>query len=76
MGGRQGNLDRVIEHFVGPKGYFRTDDPQALYDDIVKRFEESKNKVQHGFGRGRRSIKNEIDSFDKNVSNLFISSQL
>ena len=67
LGGRQGNLDRVIEHFLGPKGYFRTSDPQALYDDLVKRYEESKNKVQHGFGRGRRSIKNEIDNFDKNL---------
>ncbi|XP_037295541.1 apolipophorins isoform X2 [Manduca sexta] len=67
LGGRQGNLDRVVEHFLGPKSFLRTEDPQALYDNLVKRFQESKKKVEDSLSRGRRSIKSEIDVFDKNL---------
>ncbi|XP_028026671.1 apolipophorins isoform X1 [Bombyx mandarina] len=67
FGGRQGNLDRVLEHFLGPKSFLRTESPQAIYDSLVKRFEEAKKKVEDGLTRGRRSVKTEIDSFDKNL---------
>ncbi|CAK1546590.1 unnamed protein product [Leptosia nina] len=66
IGGRQGNLDRVVEHFVGPRGILRTQKPQDIYDNIVKRAEEAFKKVD-GNLRGRRSIKSEIDNFDKNL---------
>ncbi|XP_063370071.1 apolipophorins isoform X1 [Cydia amplana] len=66
IGGRQGNLDRVVEHFLGPRSFLRTEDPQSLYDDLKKRFKEAEDKVNHGV-RGRRSIKTEIDSFDNRV---------
>ncbi|XP_013192546.1 apolipophorins isoform X2 [Amyelois transitella] len=67
IGGRQGNLDRVIEHFLGPKGILRTEDPQTLYDNLKKRYEESSKKVDQSLGRGRRSIKTEVDNFDKHL---------
>ncbi|XP_038219067.1 apolipophorins [Zerene cesonia] len=66
IGGRQGNLDRVIEHFIGPRGMFRTQKPQEIYDNLYKRAEETFQKVD-GNLRGRRSIKSEVDNFDKNV---------
>lgn len=67
VGGRQGNLDRVIEHFLGPKGVLRTENPQEIYDNILKQYEESKKKVQDGLSRGRRSVKSEVDNFDKHL---------
>ncbi|KPI95250.1 Apolipophorin [Papilio xuthus] len=67
IGGRQGNLDRVIEHFLGPKGVLRTQKPQQIYDTLVERFEKSKDKVEHGIVRRRRSIKSEVDNFDKKI---------
>ncbi|XP_053619006.1 apolipophorins isoform X2 [Plodia interpunctella] len=67
IGGRQGNLDRVIEHFIGPKGLLRTEDPQTLYDNLKKRYEETSKKVDQSLGRGRRSIKTEVDNFDKHL---------
>ncbi|XP_022112947.2 apolipophorins [Pieris rapae] len=66
IGGRQGNLDRVVEHFVGPRGFLRTQKPQEVYDNLYKRAEEAFNKVD-GNMRGRRSVKSEIDNFDKNL---------
>ncbi|XP_072946075.1 apolipophorins [Epargyreus clarus] len=66
IGGRQGNLDRVIEHFLGPKSFLRTQKPQDIYDDLVKRMEESSKKVETSV-RGRRSIKSEVDNFDKQM---------
>ncbi|CAG5023066.1 unnamed protein product [Parnassius apollo] len=67
IGGRQGNLDRVIEHFLGPKSFLRTQKPQEIYDQLVERMERSKQKVEKGLGRRRRSIKNEVDNFDKKI---------
>lgn len=69
MGGRQGNLDLVVEHFLGPKGILNTKGPQAIYDILFKTFTESSEKVKEALNRGRRSVKTEIDGFDKNVSN-------
>ncbi|KAJ0171016.1 hypothetical protein K1T71_013215 [Dendrolimus kikuchii] len=67
FGGRQGNLDRVIEHFMGPKGVFKTTKPQKLYDDLYKQFMETKKKVEEGISRRRRSVKADIDNFDKTL---------
>lgn len=71
VGGRQGNLDRVIEHFFGPQGYLRRTNPQDIYDSLVERMQKSKEKVEHGIVRRRRSIKTEVDNFDKKVSTYF-----
>ncbi|XP_049881562.1 apolipophorins [Pectinophora gossypiella] len=67
VGGRQGNLDRVAEHFLGPKSFLRTEKPQDLYDNIVKKFQEAEKKVESGLSRGRRSVKTEVDNFDKHL---------
>ncbi|VVC87559.1 unnamed protein product [Leptidea sinapis] len=66
VGGRQGNLDRVLEHFMGPKGMLRTRKPQDIYDELMKKGQEALNKVD-GSLRGRRSVKSEIDHFDKQI---------
>lgn len=66
VGGRQGNLDRVVEHLLGPKGVFRTEDVQEIYKKyIAGLFVEYKEK--DGASRGRRSVKSDVDSFDKNL---------
>ncbi|KAH9637818.1 hypothetical protein HF086_017596 [Spodoptera exigua] len=67
VGGRQGNLDRVAEHLFGPKSFLRTEEPQELYNKYVEKFNQYKDKVEGGFHRGRRSIKSDVDSFDKNL---------
>ncbi|CAG9133770.1 unnamed protein product [Plutella xylostella] len=66
VGGRQGNLDRVVEHFLGPKSFLRTEEPQELYNSLVKKFKEAEQKVE-GKIRGRRSVKTDIDNFDKHI---------
>ncbi|KAM3956905.1 retinoid- and fatty-acid binding glycoprotein apolipophorin isoform 2-T2 [Aphomia sociella] len=67
VGGRQGNLDRVLEHFLGPKSFLRTEDPQSIYDTLRKRYHESQKKVEDSLSRGRRSVKTEVDNFDKHL---------
>lgn len=69
VGGRQGNLDRVVEHFLGPKSFLRTEDKQTLFDNLMKRWSETDAKVQ-GKLRGRRNVKTDIDNFDKHVSDI------
>ncbi|CAH2098987.1 unnamed protein product [Euphydryas editha] len=66
VGARQGNLDRVVEHFLGPKSFLRTQKPQEIYDNLKQKFDESYRKVDSSV-RGRRSIKTDIDSFDKQI---------
>ncbi|XP_023946306.2 apolipophorins [Bicyclus anynana] len=66
VGGRQGNLDRVVEHFLGPKGVFRTKDPQEMFDELKTKLGESVHKAEKSV-RGRRSIKSEVDNFDRQV---------
>lgn len=64
-------MDRVAEHLFGPRSFLRTEEPQELYEKYVQKFNQYKDKVEGGFHRGRRSIKSEVDSFDKNVSCLY-----
>lgn len=42
--------------------------PQEIYDNLVKKFQESGQTVQDSLNRGRRSVKTEVDNFDKHVS--------
>ncbi|KAJ8705174.1 hypothetical protein PYW07_011001 [Mythimna separata] len=67
FGGRQGNLDRVAEHLFGPKSFLRSEDPQSLYKKYAEKFHQYKEKVEGGFHRGRRSVKSDVDSFDKTL---------
>ncbi|XP_026318173.1 apolipophorins-like [Hyposmocoma kahamanoa] len=73
VGGRQGNLDRVVEHFLGPKSFLRELKPQEIYDTIVKNFQETEKTVQDKLSRGRRSVKTEVDNFDKHLKAETIS---
>ncbi|XP_041983389.1 apolipophorins [Aricia agestis] len=66
VGGRQGNLDRVVEHFLGPKSFLRTKNPQDLHDEFARKVSESMQKVE-GSVRGRRSIKSDVDNIDKQI---------
>lgn len=70
LGGRQGNLDLVLEHFFGPRGVLRSQGAQALYDSFMKTFffADNSDKGKAATQRGKRSVKSEIDAFDKNVS--------
>lgn len=56
----------MVEHFVGPRGLLRTQKPQEIYDNLYNRATEAFRHVQ-GNLRERRSVKSEIDNFDKNV---------
>lgn len=52
---------------MGPKGFFRTEDLQDIYKKyIAGPFAEYREKA--GGSRGRRSVKSDVDGFDKNVS--------
>lgn len=64
----------MAEHLFGPKSFLRTEDPQTLYDKyFVEKFNQYKDKVEGGLSRGRRSVKSDVDNFDKNVSIFFYS---
>ncbi|KAJ8707317.1 hypothetical protein PYW08_010569 [Mythimna loreyi] len=68
VGGRQGNLDRVVEHLLGPKSFLRTEEPQSLYKKyVLDKFNQYKEKVEGGLHRGRRSLKTDVDNFDKTL---------
>ncbi|KAL4704767.1 hypothetical protein ACJJTC_016888 [Scirpophaga incertulas] len=67
VGGRQGNLDRVAEHLLGPKSVFRTKGPQEIVDDIKKAYEDTKKETEAHLNRGRRAIKNDVENFDKHL---------
>ncbi|RVE54932.1 hypothetical protein evm_000299 [Chilo suppressalis] len=66
IGGRQGNLDRVAEHFFGPRSAIRTKQPQELVDEIMKTYEDAKKETDAHL-RGRRSVKADVDNFDKHL---------
>ncbi|CAH0764921.1 unnamed protein product [Diatraea saccharalis] len=66
VGGRQGNLDRVAEHFLGPRSAFRSKNPQDIVDDIKKVYEDTKKETDAHL-RGRRSVKTDVDNFDKHL---------
>ncbi|XP_032678528.1 apolipophorins [Odontomachus brunneus] len=64
---RTENLDRMIERYFGPKGFFRQDDIDDIVEknatDITEYVKEKMNKL-----RGKREIKqSELDKFAKSV---------
>ncbi|XP_063834944.1 apolipophorins isoform X2 [Ostrinia nubilalis] len=67
VGGRQGNLDRVAEHIFGPRSIFRTKKPQDIYDELKKTYDDTKKETQAHLSRGRRSVKVDVDNFDKHL---------
>ncbi|XP_055601497.1 apolipophorins [Uranotaenia lowii] len=63
--GRQDNLDRVIEHYFGPKGFFQGLDLQSAYDKIIEHYGKLSQKAQSRF---RRGIKEDIKALAKSVN--------
>ncbi|KAK9874204.1 hypothetical protein WA026_002561 [Henosepilachna vigintioctopunctata] len=69
---RQENLDRIIEHYLGPQGVLRKATLQQNWDSAVKPMEKLwkniKEKVDKSL-RARRDVsKSEIDAINKKVS--------
>uniref|UniRef100_A0A182QBN2 Vitellogenin domain-containing protein n=1 Tax=Anopheles farauti TaxID=69004 RepID=A0A182QBN2_9DIPT len=52
--GRQDNLERLVEHYFGPKGFFSGMDLQAAYDLIAAQYQKLSGKAKERFRRGIR----------------------
>ncbi|XP_058823789.1 apolipophorins [Topomyia yanbarensis] len=63
--GRQDNLDRVIEHYFGPKGFFRGMDLQTAFNTLVEQYGKLSQKAQSRF---RRGLKEDVRAFAKTVN--------
>ncbi|KOB75992.1 Apolipophorin protein [Operophtera brumata] len=65
---RSASLNLTTEIFGHSfNGLLNTKGPQAIYDILFKAFSESSDKVKEALNRGRRSVKTEIEGFDKNL---------
>lgn len=63
--GRQDNLDRVVEHYFGPKGFFRGMDLQTAFNTLVEQYGKLSEKAQSRF---RRGLKEDVRAFAKGVN--------
>lgn len=63
--GRQDNLDRVVEHYFGPKGFFRGLDMQTAFNTLVEQYGKLSEKAQSRF---RRGLKEDVRAFAKGVN--------
>lgn len=63
LSARQENLDLLVEHYFGPKGFFKTGSPQEIYDKLSSHF----NKFAQHY-RSRRGAKEESIAFGKTVN--------
>ncbi|XP_023288424.1 apolipophorins, partial [Orussus abietinus] len=66
------NLDRLIEHYFGPKGHFRHFDPKEFVahgsENVAGIVKLVKERFQKSIGRGRRDVsQGDLDKFAKNV---------
>lgn len=62
---RQDNLDRVVEHYFGPKGFFSGLNLQSAYDTLVAQYNKLSEKAQSRF---RRGLKEDVRAFAKSVN--------
>ncbi|XP_053660311.1 apolipophorins [Anopheles marshallii] len=62
--GRQDNLERLVEHYFGPKGFFSGMDLQAAYDLISEQYQKLSGKAKERF---RRGIREDIRALARNV---------
>uniref|UniRef100_A0A182MAM9 Vitellogenin domain-containing protein n=1 Tax=Anopheles culicifacies TaxID=139723 RepID=A0A182MAM9_9DIPT len=62
--GRQDNLERLVEHYFGPKGFFSGMDMQAIYDLISEQYQKLSGKAKERF---RRGIREDIRALARNV---------
>lgn len=63
--GRQDNLDRVVEHYFGPKGFFRGMNLQTAFNTVVEQYGKLSQKAQ---GRFRRGLKEDVRALAKSVN--------
>lgn len=78
LSGRQENLERIIEYYLGPKGYLNTHTEQEIYDEFVNSIDNAnKNNNQpqpssprsgRGKQRHRRGLREDAEAFGKNVN--------
>lgn len=64
LNGRQENLERIIEYYLGPKGYFNTHSSQDIHDEILDVLNDT---YSHSQFRHRRSLKSDANAFAKSV---------
>ncbi|XP_052868162.1 apolipophorins [Anopheles cruzii] len=62
--GRQDNLERLVEHYFGPKGFFSGLDLQSAYDRVVQQYQKLSDKAKERF---RRGIREDIRALAKTV---------
>ncbi|XP_053670702.1 apolipophorins [Anopheles nili] len=62
--GRQDNLERLVEHYFGPKGFFSGLDLQSAYDLVAKHYQKLSDKAKERF---RRGIRDDIRALARNV---------
>ena len=71
LNGRVENLDRIIERFVGPKGYLRKGEPDDVAREGFDYLKTLAQKIKDRFEkstRGKREVKPaELEKFAKNV---------
>uniref|UniRef100_A0AAG5D4D0 Vitellogenin domain-containing protein n=1 Tax=Anopheles atroparvus TaxID=41427 RepID=A0AAG5D4D0_ANOAO len=62
--GRQDNLERLVEHYFGPKGFFTGMDLQTAYDSLFQQYQKMTEKAKARF---RRGIREDVRTLAKNV---------
>lgn len=72
LGIRAENVDRVLEHIFGPKGYVRSNDVKSMYHEGKDRFVSLIEKVSQRFAkttRGKRAVsRDQINAVSKKVN--------
>ncbi|XP_059609763.1 apolipophorins [Phlebotomus argentipes] len=59
---RQGNLEKVIENYLGPRGILMSKSPQQLFDYFKSTLRKLRNAT-----RVRRDVKDDVKGFAKNL---------
>ncbi|XP_055539565.1 apolipophorins [Wyeomyia smithii] len=63
--GRQDNLDRLVEHYFGPKGFFHGLDLQSAYNKLVEQYNKLSEQARSRF---RRGLKEDVKAFASSVN--------
>lgn len=72
MGLRAENIDRVLEHIFGPKGYVRSNNVKDMFSESKDKLVDLAEKISSRFAkstRGKRSVsRDQINALSKKVS--------
>ncbi|XP_058128999.1 apolipophorins [Anopheles ziemanni] len=63
--GRQDNLERLVEHYFGPKGFFTGMDLQTAYDTLFQQYQKMSESAKARF---RRGIREDVRALARNVN--------